>query len=81
MWPLSLVWSDLLPMNNNRLHNLVDVGHLQNKDTSWSKMKFALLLCFIGLQTATAISPFEAIIEEWEVNISEFPLHTLFLMV
>merc|ERR1711953_318692 len=44
----------------------VDVGHLQNKDTSWSKMKFALLLCFLGLQTATAITPFEAIVEEWE---------------
>ena len=44
-------------------------------------MKFALLLCLLGLHCASAISPFEAIIEEWEVNISEFPPYTLFLMV
>jgi len=29
-------------------------------------MKFALLLTFLALQTVSAISPFEAIIEEWE---------------
>jgi len=29
-------------------------------------MKFALLLCLLGLHCASAISPFEAIIEEWE---------------
>merc|ERR1712223_1218048 len=44
----------------------VDVGHFQNKDTSWNKMKAALLLCFTGIYTVSAISPFEAIIEEWE---------------
>merc|ERR1712154_126462 len=30
------------------------------------KMKVALLLAFIGLQTVSAVTPFEAIIEEWE---------------
>merc|ERR1711976_611696 len=29
-------------------------------------MKFALAFCFFGLQTVLAISPFEAIVEEWE---------------
>ena len=28
-------------------------------------MKFALLICFLG--TSLAVSPFEAIVEEWEV--------------
>ena len=31
-------------------------------------MKFALLVAFLGLQTVLAISPFEAIVEEWEVD-------------
>ena len=31
-------------------------------------MKLALLLCFIGLQTVSAVTPFEAIVEEWEVG-------------
>jgi len=29
-------------------------------------MKVALFLAFVGLQTVSAITPFEAIIEEWE---------------
>ena len=33
-------------------------------------MKFALLLGLIGLQAVAAISPFETIVEEWEVSIS-----------
>ena len=33
-------------------------------------MKFALLLGLIGLQAVAAISPFETIVEEWEVRIS-----------
>ena len=32
-------------------------------------MKVALLLAFVGLQTVSAVTPFEAIIEEWEVRI------------
>ena len=32
-------------------------------------MKFALLVAFLGLQTVLAISPFEAIVEEWEVSL------------
>ena len=32
-------------------------------------MKAALLLCFIGIYTVSAVTPFEAIVEEWEVGI------------
>ena len=32
------------------------------------KMKVALLLAFVGLQTVSAVTPFEAIVEEWEVG-------------
>ena len=30
-------------------------------------MKYALLVCFLG--TSLAVSPFEAIVEEWEVGL------------
>ena len=32
-------------------------------------MKFALAFCFLGIQTVFAVSPFETIVEEWEVCI------------
>merc|ERR1711874_270353 len=38
-------------------------SHQSNRD---NKMKVALLLAFIGLQAVSAVTPFEAIIEEWE---------------
>merc|ERR1711990_235047 len=38
-------------------------SHQTNRD---NKMKVALLLAFVGLQDVSAVTPFEAIIEEWE---------------
>lgn len=51
----------------NNFHN-INKSTFQNKEKFYlNKMKFALALCFLGLQTVLAVSPFEAIVEEWEV--------------
>ena len=44
--------------------NIPSLGYCRTKNQSF-KMKFALLFFFLG--TSLAVSPFEAIVEEWEV--------------
>ena len=64
---------------NNTLYNVVVLGLFQNKDLTTdnrdNKMKVALLLTFIGPQAVSAVTPFEAIIEELEVVSSSYFPH------